>query len=568
VDLNVGEAARARWSLRSLGSALRRSPTLQDAVAVVTAAVAALTFILASGIDLRAGRPLAFAYLFRRNEPAAAVLSCLLVAGAWIGARWLAPGTVEATIGRLTQRPRTFIVAVTGVLALAAVLVYRAHPLSMDEYAPLFQAGIFARGKLKASVAPELLPRLVPQGRWFLEAAPSGEIISGYWPGFALLLTPFTWLRCPWLLNPLIGGASLWVLWWLSHRLFPGTRAPGWAILIAASSPAFTVNAISFYSMPAHLLASLGFVALLQDPKPSRLLAAGALGSLAATLHNPLPHALFALPFIVALARRSGFRRLLILAAGYLPGLLLLGAGWLQVRAQIGRAPEVAQGSAGLLYQLRLAFAAPSLDAVWIRGVNLVELALWATPVLLPLACAGAMRAWRSESVRLLVWSALLTLVAYVFVPYDQGHGWGYRYFHSAWGVLPLLAAGALELPPAGAPEVSSSGGSLRNFAFAASIAGLIFANGLRFFQVRSFVDAQLAQIPQARAPGKLEVVFLRLDRGYYTVDLVQNDPFLEGGRWILISFGRAEDERFMRRSFPGARLAASSEIGSTWQIE
>ena len=557
------EAAGPRGSLRGLPAALRRSPTLQDVVAVFTVAVAGLTFILGSGIDLRAGRPMAFAYLFRRDEPAAAILSCLIVLAAWVTARKLSPRALDAVVGRLNDRPRPFILAVTAILGLAALLVYRAHPLSMDEYAPVFQSGIFARGKLIATVAPELIPRLVPQGRWFLEAAPSGEIISGYWPGFALLLTPFTFLRCPWLLNPLIGGASLWALWWLAQRLFPGTRVAGWAVLLAASSPAFTVNAISFYSMPAHLLASLSFAALLQDPKPLRLLAAGALGSLAATLHNPLPHVLFALPFVIALAVRSGPLRLLPLAAGYLPGALLLGAGWMRVRAHIGRAPEaVAQGAAGLLYQLRLAFDFPTADAIWIRGVNLVELSLWAAPVLLPLACAGAWRARACLQVRLLLASALLTLLAYLFVPYDQGHGWGYRYFHSAWGVLPLLAAAALELEPA------ESGDALRRFAVATCIASLLLATGLRFYQVRTFIDGQLAQVPRAKAQGKLEVVFLRMDRGYYTIDLVQNDPFLDGARWILLSFGGAEDERFMRRFFPAARLAGLSDIGSVWEID
>src|SRR5258708_28116678 len=33
-----------------------------------------------------------------------------------------------------------------------------------------------------------------------------------------------------------------------------------------------------------------------------------------------------------------------------------------------------------------------------------------------------------------------LTFCAYFFVSLDQGHGWGYRYFHGAFGVIPILA--------------------------------------------------------------------------------------------------------------------------------
>src|SRR5207237_7328643 len=104
----------------------------------------------------------------------------------------------------------------------------------------------------------------------------------------------------------------------------------------------------------------------------------------------------------------------------------------------------------------RLSFALPSASSVWSRGVNLAELALWAVPGLLALACIGAVWRRSEPAVGLLTASALLTAVAYVFVPYDQGHGWGYRYFHAAWGVLPLLAAGALEQPRAVGPLAQS----------------------------------------------------------------------------------------------------------------
>ena len=101
----------------------------------------------------------------------------------------------------------------------------------------------------------------------------------------------------------------------------PPAAAPGWVVLLTAASPAFVVNAISLYSMPAHLLASACFAALLLDPTPRRLILAGAVGSLALALHNPVPHMLVASPFIAALALRPGrTRSLAALAAGFQPG--------------------------------------------------------------------------------------------------------------------------------------------------------------------------------------------------------------------------------------------------------
>lgn len=528
---------------------------------IVTLGLSALTVLLARSFVWGPARPPAFEYLFLRNEPRAAWLSWVIVlAAATAGIAWKRLPE-RLFVVALARDPRAFIICATAALATSAVLVYRGHPLSMDEYAPVFQARIFARGSLVAQVPPELVQRLVPPFRWFIEASSDGRLVSSYWPGFALLLTPFAWAGAPWLLNPLIGGATLWMLWRIARRLWPDTAACGWALLLTAASPAFVVNAISLYSMPAHLLASLCFTALLLDPTPRRLLCAGAVGSLALTLHNPLPHTLYAIPWLGALALRRGrVRSLATLAAGYLPGFVLLGAGWFWVRAQVGGNEETAARGLGAVASIlgRLAFTLPSLDLLRSRAVNLSELALWAVPGLLALACAGAWWRRAEPALRLLAASALLTLAGYFFVPYDQGHGWGYRYFHASWGALPLLAAGALEHPAAGA--------SLRRLTLIAALASLLLGNGLRFFQVRSFIDGHLRQVPTPSAPARFEVVFMRPNRGYYTVDLVQNDPFLEGSRWILLSRGAEDDARFMAHFFPGARCAVRTPLAELWQ--
>ncbi len=538
-------------------------PALDAAVVLATVGVAALTLLLAKASGWNGqGRPSAFEYLFLRNEPAAAWLTCLVIVVAVLASR--AQRVPDRPfVAQLARKPLPFIACVTIVLAASAVLVYRGHALSMDEYAPLFQARVFARGRLMAEVPPELVRRLVPPVRWFIEASPDGRMLSSYWPGFALLLTPFAWAGAPWLLNPLIGGATLLVVWWIARRLWPDTAAAGWAVLLTAASPAFVVNAISLYSMPAHLLASLCFTALLLDPTPRRLLCAGAVGSLASTLHHPLPHALYAVPWLVALAlRRRRVRNLATLAAGYLPGLLVLGGGWFWVRAQVGGNEETAARGLGAVAAAlgRLAFTLPSLELLRSRVVNVCELALWAVPGMLALACAGGWWRRAEPAIRLFAASAFLTLAAYLFVPFDQGHGWGYRYFHAAWGVLPLLAAGALEHPAAGA--------SLRRMTLVAALASLVLGTGLRFFQVRSFIDGQLRQVPAPSTRARFEVVFLRLDRGYYTVDLVQNDPFLEGSRWILLSSGPQDDARFMAHFFPGARCAVRTPVAELWQLD
>jgi hypothetical protein len=460
-------------------------------------------------------------------------------------------------VSRLARDPRAFVIGATIVLAAAALLVYRAHPLSMDEYAPLFQARVFARGRLHAQVPPELVPRLVPAFRWFIEASPTGAMVSAYWPGFALLLTPFVWLGCPWLLNPLLGGATLVLVWRLARVLWPEGAAAGWAVLFTAASPAFSVNAISYYSMTAHLVASLGFALLILE---RRLFLAGVVGSVALSLHNPFPHLLFVAPWIAWLAWAPGRpRRLLSLGAGYVPGAAVLVLGWMWYRGSVVRPAHAGQAAASILEAIaRSAFTTPSSQLLLERVMNLTELASWAVPLLPLLALLGAVR-WRAtKEVRLLSASALLTLGAYLFVSYSQGHGWGFRYFHPVWFVLPLFAAGALESAHATAP--------LRKLALASTFCSLALCTPLRFGQVRTFIASHLAQIPPAGS-GR-EVTFLDVRRGYYTIDLVQNDPFLEGSRWILISFGEAEDRRWIARAFPHARHTATSDLASVWQVE
>ena len=160
-----------------------------------------------------------------------------------------------------------------------------------------------------------------------------------------------------------------------------------------------------------------------------------------------------------------------------------------------------------------------------------------------------------------MAFSALSVFAAYLFVRFDQGHGWGFRYFHVAWGALPLLSAGALVSP-------ATDRTTLSRFVLFAALGSLAAGNALRLWQVRTYIDAHLAQIPDSPASSSLKIVMVHVNSGYYTIDLVQNDPFLDGSRWTLMSTGPADDLRFIRKAFPGARLAASSETASVWDLE
>ena len=275
------------------------------------------------------GLATSFFVLFAYNDYPGTVCTLLIFAGAYIGSRCLpARGLVKWT----GDHPLVIAVIVAPLLALGTLVIYRNHPLAMDEYAAYFQSRIFAAGHLHGRFPVPLLDWLIPRGfqDYFLNVSrATGSVAETYWPGFALLLTPFMWAGVPWLGNPIISALTLLAIHRLALELFDDREAAGCALLLTLASPVFLANGISYYSMPAHLLANAVFALLLVRPTPLRAAAAGVVGSLALALHNPVPHMLFAAPWLVSIAtRRDGLRLFGALIAGYVPLCALLGVGW------------------------------------------------------------------------------------------------------------------------------------------------------------------------------------------------------------------------------------------------
>jgi len=347
----------------------------------------------------------------------------------------------------------------------------------------------------------------------------------------------------------------------LGHRLFGNREAAGLVVLLTIASPAVTVNGISFYSMPGHLLANGLYLLLLLDPTPRRAFVAGVIGSLALVLHNPVPHILFALPWLVWLASRPDRVRLLgALVAGYLPGCLLLGFGWsLFLRQHIeAAAAGGAAAGASLLYE-RVASIGTTVSSLGLasRPMDLAKLWLWSVPGMMALALLGGWQLRRERSVWwVIAASGLLTYVGYFLVPFDQGHGWGARYFHSAWLVLPLLAVRVLRAPNA----------ALSGYVAGCAILSLAILTSLRALQVEQFIARHLAQLPAA-ASGAAKVLIIDGRNSYYGWDLVRSDPFFRDEVKVFLSRGTERDAAMMAARFPAYRLLASDRHGWAWGI-
>lgn len=483
------------------------------------------------------------------------------------------------------RHPGLVATASVAILSCGAWVVYRRSPLSMDEYSPIFQSRAFAAGHVTGQFPTALLDWLVPPGfqDYFLNVShSSGRVASAYWPSFALLLTPFTLLGIPWACNPLISALTLLAVHRLALRIFADRESAGLAVLLTAASPVFFADGISYYSMPAHLLANTLYALLLIDPTARRALAAGLLGSVALTLHNPVPHMLFALPWIISILRRPGGLPIAgWLFAGYIPLCLLVGVGWFLFSSDLThegvRLAAGASASGESLVHMGTAFAWPSSTVLLARAIGIAKVWVWAVPGLLLLAGIGAWKWRRDTSCVLLAASALMTLVGYLFVPVDQGHGWGFRYFHSAWIALPILAAGALTRLPAAVRDGKTApddrrtrifgDAATRTFVVACALITLVAGTGFRAMQMRDFIGQHESQVP-AYAGTERRVVIIDARFSFYGQDLVQNDPWLRGNVIRMISHGVAADAQMMREQFPNMHRVYADRHGSVWSAK
>jgi hypothetical protein len=340
-------------------------------------------------------------------------------------------------------------------------------------------------------------------------------------------------------------------------------------MLFALASPAFSINAMSYYSMAAHLLFNALYTLLIWRPTPARSFAAGLVGGFALVLHNPFPHLLYAAPWVIWLVMRREWRCLTALIAGYLPFSVGLGAGWVMLTASIHSAAEAAsvggKGSdaLGWLGHVSRVLQLPSADMVSARILGTVKLWVWAVPGLPLLAWLGFLAGKHDSRCRLLLASAVVTWLGYFFIPFDQGHGWGYRYFHSAWGVLAVL--GAVAVLDSMKSEVADA--TLARMAGYAALGSLVLATTLRLAQVDGFIERHLGQIPAASAAGSKQVIFVDIRCGYYTVDLVQNHPLLQRDLLMMMSHGPEKDAQMARRLSSAAQKIAKKGCGEMWLL-
>ena len=477
-------------------------------------------------------------------------------------------GKMQAFLRWVAMHPGWLAAATLVSSALGAWFVYHNHPLSMDEYAAYMQSQIFAAGHLAGQVPPKLVNELVPvgfQGHFIHASRDTGAVASAYWPGLALVMAPFSFAGVPWLCNPVLTALTLLALARLLEELVEDVAARGFALFATVASPVILINGMSYYGMPLQLLCAVMFTLGMVRGTPRQMLAAVAWAVLGMMAVNPFPLMLYALPWLIWVFFRMPhpWRKLGLLALAGLPLALLLGVGWrVFLLGNFHNAGPMHLGSD--IGSMLGVFKLPTMSLLLARVIALVKLCLWAVPGLPVLAVAAYLYRKKYKWIEIFTASAVISLAGYLFVPADQGHGWGYRYFHAAWLVLPVLAAVALQHIAADPALRQRAYG----FAFATCLGTLALSLPLRVYQVESFISTQLQQIPARLTGNSRQAVFIDMGCGFYTADLVQNDPLFRSNEIRLVGNSHAGDAKVATMLGAKPRLVATGPCGRRWLLD
>ncbi len=377
---------------------------------------------------------------------------------------------MEALANQLVLSPKFRGAAALVATAIIGLVVLQDFPMSEDEYSTVYQAQLFAEGRLAADVTDEAfaLKQLVLDGKLY----------SKYEPGWPLLLAPGIAAGIPWLINPLLAAVALLTICSIGRRLF-GKRAGAGAAALCLVSPFFLLNSAGYNSHPASLATSLLFVLFyirtVEDGGIANALAAGAaLGT--GLLVRPFDAFVVSLPFAIyslwlMIRRRGGMRvgqasslttgKMPVPQPGLIVQMLSMGAVVMVFAAALLAYQWVQTGDAMLsprtVYQdpALIGLAAPPVDnpdidfdlaAIWrlnvlgFTPVWLARLGFWLVPFTTIFALF-ALFVKKSRWERLLWCSIASVIVGYFFHLGSGGDGYGPRYYYAALGFISLFAA-------------------------------------------------------------------------------------------------------------------------------
>lgn len=468
---------------------------------------------------------LAMSYLSRQDRWLLVVAAAIAMVSAWnirgrdpivLSPRWIAVATALALC----------VVCYAGHRWLLA-----GYSLTRDEQMVLFDARIFASGRLVAPLPAEWVRYADALNTWFMLPIQNPSAwASSYLPMNAALHAIVGKVADMALTGPLLVGIGAIALHGCARHLWPGNReAPLLALMLYVGSGQIVFIGMTTYAMSAHLALNLVWLWLfLQRRRMTDTVALG-IGFIATGLHQPLFHPLFVAPVLALLLLERKWRRAAFFAAGY--GAIcifwLLWPKWMQTLV-VG--PESVVPTTGVDYFTRLIDTLRDwrADGLLVMTLNLLRFLSWQHILLLPLVIASVPAIKRGRLPAALACGAMLTVgVMLVILPY-QGHGFGYRYLHGVIGSLILLAI-------YGWVERARIQRVLRALIVRTTVAGIVVLLPLQAWMAHGLF-APYARASQAIDRTTADFAFISEKGTHFAHDLVINRPDLSNRPVRLIT--------------------------------
>ena len=431
-----------------------RRDSLGTCVAITTLCVAlacAATITLDLLIEPLYARPGPWQYILTG-------MSELPVAAAALVACWLSymlAGRYPVTAPRV---PVFVLVGVSVLLPFAMrVFVFEGYLLEVDEFMLSLQADMFSQGVTAIQVPRELDNIARAAHPYMANHDAGGEVWAVFYlPVFASLLALADVLGSQAIVNPLLAGVSVLMMWSIARTLWPhdNLAAPVAAVLLV-STPQFLFPAATGFALTAHLAFNLVWLRLVLAGRTKHLFLAAIVGILAIGLHRPHVHLLFAFPFVLAWMRgwqERGLGTAVLFGVGY-SAALYIWLGWadwsiawatdnwsnlplnpLEFKA-LARYAALSEANHGRFEELY---------RYWIMGHNLLRLFAWLNPAVLCLFVLGFVL-WRRLSLteQLILVAVLTSLLPYTYLMPNPSIGWGYRFAIPALGPMVLSGVAA-----------------------------------------------------------------------------------------------------------------------------
>lgn len=418
-------------------------------------------------------------------------------------------------------------IAVFTVATAGTHLVFQNYPFAMDEFFADFQAAIFAKGHLWATIPKSLAPiayAATPALANFQPETPAWT--AAYLPVYAALRTPFFLLGCSWLVNPLLAGISVLALAAVIQKIWPNEAdLPFVGVALLALSPQFLITSMTAYAMPAHICVNLLWLACFLRNDRLAFWLPPWIGVLALGLHQPNIHFFFVAPFILRLLWNRRWIRATYFVLVYAAG----SAFWLKF---IEWRTPISPHAAAAVSQFYNYFEVPSLPRLLDHLIGVTQILAWNGCALVFFSVLGVV-AWKKSPpvIADLIAGMILALDCFLLFTENQGHGWGNRYFYSYLGSFALIAV-------AGFHHFQQHLTRMEKRALASvTLAGFVIQFSMQTWEAHTVV-APFARARDYFQSRLVETVVIDTNRIWYGQDLVRNQPGL-GNRPQLLFLRR-----------------------------